>query len=89
MMGTYSNDVLHGFCLVGRESICTSELDEIEVILDEIALEGFQGQSPVAHRQDKGVIDVAVPDRGDIGMLQQVGDEVASGRYVSISALFD
>jgi hypothetical protein len=43
--------------------------DKIQIILHEIAFEGFQRQSPIPHGQDKRVVDESVPDRGDIWMF--------------------
>lgn len=42
--------------------------NEIEVILDQVAFEGFQGQCAISHSQNKLVVHELVPHRSDVRM---------------------
>lgn len=53
--------------------------DEKQIILDQVALEGLHWQAPVAHGQNKWMLDVAIPDSSHVGSLEKILDEAVAG----------
>lgn len=61
----------------------TQSTHQIEIVLDHVALEGLQGQRPVAHSHDKGVMDKPVPRVLDVRPREEILEEVPA-RYSSV-----
>lgn len=50
---------------------------QVEIILDDISLEGLQRQSPIAHSHDERMVDELLPHILDVWSLEEVFDKVA------------
>jgi hypothetical protein len=66
MCKTYGRNVLHVLGLVRPQRVGSCKVDEIQVILYQVTLEGFQGQLAVPHAHDKGMFEKLAPDGSDV-----------------------
>lgn len=59
---------------------CRRGTDQVEIVLDNVPLKGLDGERPVAHGHDKGMVHKPVPHILDIRPRQEIFDKVAPGR---------
>ena len=61
---------------VGGEGVGTGEVREVEIVLDEVVLEGREVEGAAGELLDERVVDVAVPERTDAWVGEEPGHEV-------------
>ena len=61
--------------MIGYRKIKT---DQVEIVLDDVALERLERKSPIPHSHDKGMVHKLLPDITNIWALKEPFDEVAT-----------